>query len=126
MKKLARYFPNMTDTWTAKSKLPGGHLNGDSFANFVLTLEEQYPWAPKAMLRRYAGSYGDLTYKILKNYNKLNELGKHFGADLYEAEVDYLIHNEWVQTCDDLIWRRSKLGLFLSKDEINVLRGELE
>lgn len=74
------------------------------------------------MLSRYAESYGTITRTILKNAKSLNDLGQCFGADLYEAEVDYLIKNEWTQTCEDLIWRRSKLGLVLTDEEINRLK----
>lgn len=122
LSKLSPYFSNMTGNWTEKSKLPGGDLSGYSFDNFVKKLKQEYPWVPKRMLYRHAESYGNITHKILKNAKTLNDLGKHFGADLYEAEVRYLIKEEWVQTCEDLIWRRSKLGLFLTEAEIAQLK----
>ncbi|WP_423064142.1 glycerol-3-phosphate dehydrogenase [Candidiatus Paracoxiella cheracis] len=122
MSLLKKYFPNMGKPWTAHSPLPGSDLKGDNVNQFFETLKQEYPWVPIEMLSRYAESYGTITRTILKNAKSLNDLGQCFGADLYEAEVDYLIKNEWTQTCEDLIWRRSKLGLVLTDEEINRLK----
>ena len=66
---------------------------------------------------RYVHSYGALTHQLLAGKASIDELGIDFGAGLYQHEVDYLIRNEWVMQADDLLWRRSKLGLFLGSEE---------
>lgn len=119
--KLQKYFPDMSAAWTQTALLPGGDLAGRTFSQFVLDLQQQYLWLPAPLLRRYARSYGSLTTEILGGANKLADLGINFGADLYEREVVYLIRYEWAQTVDDIIWRRTKLGLFLTKEQIEKL-----
>jgi glycerol-3-phosphate dehydrogenase len=58
---------------------------------------------------------------VLGNAKQPADLGKHFGANLYEAEVRYLIHNEWAQTAADIVWRRSKVGLHMTPDQTTAL-----
>jgi len=119
---LKKYFPKMKKSWTADSILPGGDFYRNNFNQFFMRLKRQYQWIPIKMLRRYAESYGSIAPAILKDAKSLNDLGQHFGADLYECEVEYLMTYEWVQTCDDLLWRRSKLGLFLNDKDIDRLK----
>ena len=80
-------------------------------------MQQKYPWLPQDILQRYTHSYGSLTPQLIGDAQSLNDLGKDFGAGLYEKEVVYLIQHEWALTLDDIIWRRTKLGLFLSEDE---------
>ena len=68
-----------------------------------------------------ARNYGTRADAIVADAESLDQLGTHFGADLYEAEVRYLVEREWAMTADDILWRRSKLGLHLSEEE----RGRL-
>ena len=55
--------------------------------------------------------YGTKTAVLLGDARARGDLGRHFGADLYAREVDYLIAHEWARTAEDVLWRRSKLGL---------------
>jgi glycerol-3-phosphate dehydrogenase len=113
--KLAHYFPNMSEQWTASKALPGG-----DFTDKVILqseLENKYPWLTPSIITRYVRSYGTYTYLLLKNTKDIASLGQYFGKDLYEKEVNYLIENEWALTVDDIIWRRTKRGLFLNDKE---------
>jgi len=88
-------------------------------------LADTYPWLPAPMAARYKTAYGSRSHMILEGKQSLSDLGIHFGADLYEAEVTYLCQHEFAQTGDDILWRRSKLGLKLSKSEQAALKTYL-
>jgi glycerol-3-phosphate dehydrogenase len=106
--------------WTAKGhSLPGGdRLDIDSLQT---ELQTRYPWIPQAFAWRLVHSYGTRSERILGNAGSLKELGEHFGADLYQVEVDYLRRHEWVNEAADLLWRRSKLGLRLTDAQVSRL-----
>src|SRR3990167_1745285 len=116
LSQLKPFFPHMKKPWTEHTPLPGGDLGGNTFEQFLSNLKKEYPWLPDQMAKRYAESYGALSYSILLQAKQLEDLGGCWGADLYAAEVDYLVKNEWVQTSEDLLWRRTQLGLFLSAE----------
>ncbi len=106
---LIPFFPHGGKAWSARGFLPGGDKQN---------ILEDFPWLPKALAERYAHSYGSLTYMLLENCTQLSDLGTHFGQGLYEKEITYLIKHEWAQTAEDILWRRTKMGLFLSPSEI--------
>lgn len=124
MQKLKPYFPKMGPTWTAKAPLPGGDIN-ISFDEFVAKMLQQYASLPASLVQRYASSYGTQLHHILKHVQSVKDLGQHFGSDLYEKEVLYLIANEWAMTAEDILWRRSKLGLFLTNEQQKQLQAYL-
>ena len=70
-----------------------------------------YPWLPDALVRRYARSYGTRMKRLLRGASCLKDLGADLGGGLTEAEVDYLVDQEFAQSPQDILWRRSKLGL---------------
>jgi glycerol-3-phosphate dehydrogenase len=100
--------------WTADSKLPGGDLPDGDFAAFLRQCAVQWPFVPPAMLRRLARAYGTRIDSILGTAHDMAALGRRFGDHLTEAEVAYLRQQEWAVTEADILWRRSKLGLYLS------------
>jgi glycerol-3-phosphate dehydrogenase len=111
-------------SWTENAVLPGGDLPG----GFDVALDhygQRYPWLPKTMLHRLLRAYGSKITVILADAGSLNDLGQHYGQGLYEAELQYLIDQEWAHDVEDVIWRRSKLGLRLSENEISRLRARL-
>lgn len=114
--KLKPFFPEMKKPWTEKAKLPGanGHL------------KETFSGLPDNLKKRLWKSYGSRANHILANANSLSDLGEHIGADLYEAEVKYLVENEWVKSAEDLMWRRSKLGLFLTEEQVAHLSALIQ
>ncbi|WP_155080707.1 glycerol-3-phosphate dehydrogenase [Piscirickettsia salmonis] len=117
LEKLQPYFPAMTAPWTANDYLPGGDLGTKTFDKFYQRLQDQYPWLPKQLTLRLARSYGARIHCILRKCTSTTDLGQHFGNTLYEKEVKYLIEHEWAKTADDILWRRSKLGLHLTAEQ---------
>ncbi|MDO8954168.1 MAG: glycerol-3-phosphate dehydrogenase [Gammaproteobacteria bacterium] len=122
--KLGVYFPAMGPAWTDSDPLPGSDFK--DYQSFRLALRQTYPWLHTTMLNRLSMAYGTRCYDLLKNVNSVKDLGLHFGADLYEREVKFLLKTEWAKTSDDIIWRRSKLGLFLSASEQTNLQTWLD
>jgi glycerol-3-phosphate dehydrogenase len=98
--------------------LPGGNFPVQGFAAQLEATQARYPFLEPALTRRLVRAYGTLVADILGNAKSQADLGKIFGADLTEAEVRYLAHREWAMTAEDIVWRRSKLGLRLTKAEI--------
>jgi glycerol-3-phosphate dehydrogenase len=105
------------EEWTETAKLPGGDFPIDGFAALCGDLRKQFPFLGADHLRRLARAYGTDTRVLLGGIASPAGLGRHFGATLYEAEVRYLIDAEWARTAEDVLWRRSKLGLRLTKEE---------
>ena len=99
--------------WTAAATLPGGDLPAGGLPELVRTLEREYPWLDGTMLKRLARAYGTRAEWILGDARSLLDLGREIAPRLFEAELDYLVRHEWARTAEDVLWRRSKLGLFL-------------
>ena len=123
--RLVHYFPEIQPAWTATSQLPGAE-QFDSPEQFINQLRNNYPWLSQSFAQRLCQSYGSLAYRFLKGASGLEDLGQHFGADLYAAEVIYLVQNEWAYQADDILWRRSKLGMFLTPEQKNDLQCYLQ
>lgn len=107
--------------WTGRTALPGGDFAVDGFDTLVAGFMVDFPFIPHATLRRLARAYGTRTRELLSGANTFADLGQCFGADLTEAEVRYLMDAEWARTAEDVVWRRSKLGLRLSAQQITAL-----
>jgi len=122
MNELKPYFPDMGPPWTEKMKLPGGHCDGLNMADFIVSLEKQYDWLPIHIVHRYAKLYGDLCHTFLEDCRSLDDLGHHFGGGFYEKELFYLVKNEWAKKVDDVLWRRTKLGLYLEPEKVKALK----
>jgi glycerol-3-phosphate dehydrogenase len=114
--RLGPFFPP-TRPWTASSPLPGGDFAYDGAPDLVARTLRDWPFLDDGHVRRLVGAYGTRVEKVLANVTQPDDLGPRFGADLTGAEVRYLIMNEWAQTADDVLWRRSKLGLRFSAAE---------
>ena len=112
---LVEFFAHAGPAWTKHATLPGGDFSNQ--ANLQTQLNTNYPWLPIELCARYARSYGTLSYQILSEASVLADLGEHFGAGLYALEIDYLVAHEWARNVDDILWRRSKLGLSMSTSE---------
>ncbi len=110
MHKLAPLFPDMAGDWTSKATLPGG-----DFATHKALSEQlasDYPWLVPALRERWVKQYGRLVHDLLNGVADMAGLGKEIGPGLYAREVDYLSDQEWARTADDVLWRRTKLGLW--------------
>jgi glycerol-3-phosphate dehydrogenase len=103
--------------FTATSALPGGNVS----EGFNRRLEELAAWIPASLLARLARAYGTRLDVLIGEAAALADLGRHFGAGLYEAEVRYLIDTEFARTAEDVLWRRTKLGLELGAAEQKAL-----
>jgi glycerol-3-phosphate dehydrogenase len=97
--------------WTKASHLPGGDFAFDGVAALIAETRRSWPFLSDAHARRLVLAYGTRVDRILRSANQIEDLGPAFGADLTAAEVRYLMDHEWAQTADDVLWRRSKLGL---------------
>ncbi|MEE1892013.1 glycerol-3-phosphate dehydrogenase [Pseudomonas otitidis] len=111
--QLAPFFPTMGGSWTATATLPGGE-SMDSQEALAEALCERYGWLPNSLARRWAGTYGSRVWKLLEGVANLTDLGEHLGGGLYTREVDYLCREEWAQDAEDILWRRTKQGLFMT------------
>jgi glycerol-3-phosphate dehydrogenase len=103
--------------WTATAPLPGGDMEDGDFDRFLRTLRGKYPWLDAATVARLARAYGTRAGLILSKARSADDLGMEFGAGLFQAEIDYLIGQEFALTAEDILWRRSKRGLHLSPVE---------
>ncbi|TVQ66625.1 MAG: glycerol-3-phosphate dehydrogenase [Oceanospirillales bacterium] len=121
---MCKFFPGSGQSWTQTAKLPGADFIDQQ--QLFSSLKLEFPWIPPSLLTRYIRSYGTLVKNFLQGVHSVADLGQHFGSELYQAEVDYLIKHEWVVELDDLIWRRTKLGLVLSDSEKQNLASYLE
>ena len=120
---IATKLGNSHGTWTEHACLPGGDLYGPpqnravlEFDAFVGALQQSYSWLPPKLVARYARAYGTRIHRLLENRKCLADMGEAVADALYEAELDYLVKNEWALSGVDILWRRSKLGLHLPAD----------
>ena len=123
LERLAPYLRSAKakEGWTGKSPLPGGDMDVSAVAALTAELTRKYPFLNPAHANRLAHAYGTRATKLLGSAKSFADLGQSFGATLTESEVRYLISNEWACSAEDIVWRRSKLGLRLSADEIAAL-----
>jgi glycerol-3-phosphate dehydrogenase len=115
--RIAKFFPNMGGDWTAAAPLPGGEIRNADFVQFAEELRAAHPWMSRGLLRHYARTHGARTGSVVGGASSVAGLGRHFGAQLYEAEVRYLVANEWAQTPEDVLHRRTKQALHMTPEE---------
>ena len=123
--RLQPYFPGLRGDWTAQASLPGGNFPWNGFEALMADLNARYPFLPDTMQRRLLRAYGTLAPELLGDARSLADLGRCFGTGLYAREVDWLRRTEWARTADDILWRRSKLGLRLAPAEVSALTAYL-
>lgn len=105
---LSDVFPGLRAAWTAGARLPGGDLPSGGVDALAETLRQDCPYLAPEAASRLAGSYGSLALDIVAR-----PPGEHFGSGLYENEVEYMVSREWAREADDVLWRRSQIGLQL-------------
>ena len=103
--------------WTAQSSLPGGDFPVDGFYAQVAAVLARWPFLAEPHARRLVRAYGTRVDRILGDALSKDDLRPFFAGDLTGAEVHYLIENEWARNADDVLWRRSKLGLIATPEE---------
>ncbi|MBL8894398.1 MAG: glycerol-3-phosphate dehydrogenase [Rhizobiales bacterium] len=117
LQKLKPHLPHMTGDWTATAELPGGDMPGADFDAFLREFRNRHAWLPKELALHYARLYGTLSENVLNGAGSIADLGMAFGANFYAAELDYLRRAEWAQTADDILFRRTKVGLHMSQSQ---------
>ena len=107
--------------WTSKPKLPGGDFETTRLDELIARLQGEYLWLDEKIIDRLARQFGTHTRMILAGAKSVTDLGADFGHGLFEAEVRYLAVNEWAKTAEDVLWRRTKLGIRFSDFEVKQL-----
>jgi glycerol-3-phosphate dehydrogenase len=118
---LARELGSRASGWTARALLPGGDLPHGAYARFLRSLEREYPWLPPALRHRYAHAYGTRISLILDGTRSLADLGEELLPQLHEREAELLCRLEFAQTAEDILWRRTRLGLYVGSQGVGRL-----
>jgi len=121
LEKITPFFEKDVQPWTAGVPLPGGDFPVDGVAALIAQLRAQYPFLDDRWANRLTKAYGKDAYDVLGEAKTAEDLGQNFGANLTEFEVLWLIENEFARSAEDIVWRRSKLGLRMSAQEIKLL-----
>jgi glycerol-3-phosphate dehydrogenase len=108
--------------WTDRKPLPGGDFGVHEAERIVTRLQARYPFLERDWAERLVHCYGTLAFEVLGNAQGLQDCGQHFGHGLTASEVRYLIAREWAVEAEDVLWRRTKLGLRLSAEQQENLR----
>jgi len=117
LRELAPFFPEMKGPWTRTEPLPGGDMVKSDLIAFERDLRARYASVDPRLLGALARRHGTRSSRILGSARTVAELGPHFGAMLFAAEIDYLIAQEWATSAEDILWRRTKCGLHMSVSE---------
>jgi glycerol-3-phosphate dehydrogenase len=121
LQEVGTVFPKLGTPWTAGVPLPGGDFPVDGVAALVADLRAAHPFLSEAWALRLVRAYGTEARTLLAGVERVGDLGQDFGATLTEREVAWLMDREYAQTAEDVVWRRSKLGLRMSAEEIAAL-----
>ena len=121
MEKIQPFFPQLGQPWTAGAALPGGDFPFAEVEQRIADLARKYSFLQPRNVRRLFRAYGTEAESILGEARFAADMGRSFGP-LSEREIDWLKKNEWVRSADDILWRRSKLGLHMTKEEQESLR----
>lgn len=121
MDKIAPYFSNLPGRWTAGVALPGGDFSHDGVPDLIAKLRADFPFLTSFWARRLIRAYGTEAQQVLADAKHATDLGEDFGATLTASEVDWLMSHEYAQRAEDVVWRRSKLGLRMDDTQIAVL-----
>jgi len=124
LSRLKDTLPTMGPAWTKDATLPGGDF--DLPEHLFQKMVSKYAWLGPDIINRWLSSYGTLSFDILGDASAMSDLGVKFGHNLYQREVDYLCTEEWAKSTDDILWRRSKLGLKFSRAERDSLANYIE
>ncbi|MGA0116527.1 MAG: glycerol-3-phosphate dehydrogenase [Burkholderiales bacterium] len=124
--RLAPCFPGLRDDWTASAPLPGGDFAGSTREQARDVLFDRHRNLPQALLRSLFRRHGMLAHVLLDGVTAISDLGQDFGAGLYAREVDWFIDQEWAAHSDDVLWRRTKCGLQLTRQQRQALADHVK
>ncbi|WP_420564755.1 glycerol-3-phosphate dehydrogenase [Thalassobaculum sp.] len=119
--KLQPFFPQMGGSWTASASLPGGDFPLGGAGDLSTRLRERYSFLDMPWANRLVRTYGTDAFTLLGDASDAGDLGRDFGATLTEAEVVWLREQEWARCVEDVLWRRTKLGLRMTSDQVQAL-----
>ncbi len=114
-----------TLSWTGSEALPGGNIPQGDFEKFFEAQLRKYSWLSYDIVRRYASAYGTCMDRFLDGASKPEDLGRHYGDNVYEAEIVYLVKMEFAKTVEDILWRRSKLGMHITPETAQAIERAL-
>ncbi len=121
LEKIEELIGTRKDSWTANSSLPGGDFEVADYDVLVSKLKADFTFLDSALAKRLVRSYGTNAWTMMESATSTKDMGQSFGGSLTECEVKYLIQHEWAESAEDIVWRRSKLGICLSDQEIMKL-----
>lgn len=119
--KLKPFFPKSGPAWTKNKALPGCDFGDNNYEQYLQNFKKNHPWLPESLAARFTFLYGTRAKDLLKDANCLSDLGDEFAAGLHQKEIEFLIENEWAETSEDILWRRTKLGLWFSSNDFERL-----
>lgn len=114
--RIVRYF-KASSPWTATAPLPGGDFAVDGSDALTAAIHARYPFLAQPHAARLVAAYGTRVDRVLGEARTAGDLGPMFGSDLSGAEVLYLMAQEWAESAEDVLWRRSKLGLVTTREQ---------
>jgi glycerol-3-phosphate dehydrogenase len=124
--ELGRALHNPAPAWTAGAPLPGGDIPQANFERFLTQFKQQHAWLPADLAHRYARAYGTRAKHVTDEAKSLAELGRAFAPGLYESELRYLRDTEWARSAQDVLWRRSKLGLHVEPGTLASVTRDID
>lgn len=124
--QLKPFFSQLPSSTTKNKPLPGAVLDSMNFAQYTAYARNKYHWINEALLDRYLYNYGTRTELMLASCNDLLSMGKLYGTELYQVELNYLLRYEWAQDVEDILMRRTKLGLSMSNKSKQELAAYLK
>ncbi|WP_296661872.1 glycerol-3-phosphate dehydrogenase [Paraburkholderia sp.] len=123
---LCRALGSSAGAWTAGKPLPGGDIANANFESFANAFAARHPWLPAALARRYAHAYGTRAEQMIGDAQSLAGLGAEIVPGIYERELRYLRDAEWATCAEDVLWRRSKLGLHVTPGSLDAVTAGLD
>ena len=123
---LSRALGRDAKTWTAGVALPGGDIANANFDVFAAAFAKRHPWLPAALARRYARAYGTRAERVIDGAKSLAELGTEIAPGIHDAELRYLRDAEWATCAQDVLWRRSKLGLHVAPGTLDAVTAAID
>lgn len=123
MHRIAPHFPSLKPPWTAGAPLPGGDFPVDGVPDLITALMAAYPFLDRRWAQRLVRAYGVEARDILGDASTAEDLGQDFGATITARELDWAVNREWVRRAEDFLWRRTKLGLRLTPDQVESVEA---
>jgi len=124
--KLSAALGKSVPSWTSGAPLPGGDIAQANFERFLAQLQQQHAWLPADLAHRLARAYGTRVRNVIGHAQSLADLGRAFAPGLYEAELVYLRDTEWARSAQDVLWRRSKLGLHVEAGTLDSITRDID